>query len=207
MKIKRGTVREDGLVFWSRKNGKEIWVTVEQFEKNKLQYKEYIQKKWYPKNREKVIAKVSEWIKQNKEKRNKYCRDWARKNYSKSYASKKAWRLNNPEKNKEAQKNHYILYPENRVKKLALRRCRQKDQAPTLNENQKKIIDCFYKQAVRLTERFGFQFEVDHITPVARGGKHEPRNLQVLPMKINRAKGYKNIFIWQDYHSPSSSLE
>ena len=59
MKIKRGTAREDGLVFWSTKHGKEIWVTLEQFEKNKLQYKEYIQKKWYPKNREKVIAILS----------------------------------------------------------------------------------------------------------------------------------------------------
>jgi hypothetical protein len=206
MRIKRGTIREDGLVFWANERGREIWLTKENFEKKKQKFKEYIQKKWYPKNKEKVIEKVREWIKQNKEKRNKYCREWARKNYSKSCASKKAWKINNPEKRKEVQRKYDLSIPEKKSKYAATRRCKKKDQSPSLTENQKKIIDCFYKQAARLTKKFGFQFEVDHIIPVSRGGTHEPKNLQILPGKINRAKGCKIIFIWQDYHSPSSSV-
>lgn len=68
-------------------------------------------------------------------------------------------------------------------------------------------MECFYKQAVRLTEIFGIKFEVDHIFPISKGGTHEPSNLQVLPIKINRIKGCKEIFRWQNYQSPFSSDE
>lgn len=206
MKISRGTIREDGMMFWQRKGKKEIWLTPEKFEKAKKDYKEYIQTKWYPKNKAKVIEQSRQWRNNNRERKNKYCRDWARKNHAKSYISKKTWRLNNPEKNKEAQKNHYILYPENRMKKLALRRCRERKQAPELTDDQKKIIDCLFKQAIRLGKIFGTKFDIDHIIPVAKGGLHVPSNLQILPAKINKAKGARHIFRWQDYVSPSSSL-
>ena len=31
--IKRGTVREDGKVFWTYRNNKECWITKQQYEK------------------------------------------------------------------------------------------------------------------------------------------------------------------------------
>jgi len=206
MKISRGTIREDGMVFWQRKGNKEIWLTLENFGKAKKEYKEYIQTKWYPKNKANVIERAKKWADNNPEKRKETCQRWLSKNYNKAYNSKKAWRLNNPEKNKEAQKNHYILYPENRMKKLALRRCRERKQAPELTDDQKKIIDCLFKQAIRLGKIFGTKFDIDHIIPVAKGGLHVPSNLQILPAKINKAKGARHIFRWQDYVSPSSSL-
>jgi hypothetical protein len=206
MKISRGTIREDGMIFWKRKNNKEIWLTPEKFEKEKNQYKEYIKTKWYPKNKAKVIQRVNQWRSDNRERRNKYCLEWARKNYQKLCISRKTWRLNNPEKIKESQKKHYILHPENRMKKLALRRCREKNQAPELTENQKKIIDCLFMQAIRLGKIFGTKFDIDHIIPIAKGGLHIPSNLQILPAKINKAKGSRHIFRWQDYASPSSLL-
>jgi 5-methylcytosine-specific restriction endonuclease McrA len=33
--------------------------------------------------------------------------------------------------------------------------------------------------------------EVDHIKPLSKGGTNNKRNLQVLPMKVNREKGNK----------------
>lgn len=37
----------------------------------------------------------------------------------------------------------------------------------------------------------GKKMHVDHIRPLARGGKHEASNLQILPIGINMRKGTK----------------
>lgn len=258
MKYKRGTIREDGFMFWRESKGKEIWLTLEDFEKKKIEFKEYAKKR-YLANKDKVIANSKKWRENNKEKYLELSRVWQKAKYRKLHPPKpiiteaqkakkleikkqqarerskrwriknkekhrayslnwakenpdivnkrnKLWKQQNPERYKEFQRKYNLSVPEKKRKNAATRRCKKKNQSPILNENQKKIIDCFYKQSERLTKRFGFQFEVDHIIPVARGGAHEPSNLQVLPKKINRAKGCKNIFKWQDYHSPSSSV-
>jgi 5-methylcytosine-specific restriction endonuclease McrA len=49
----------------------------------------------------------------------------------------------------------------------------------------------FYRVAALMAKRYGVAFEVDHIIPVSRGGKHHPDNLQVLRWDLNRAKGAK----------------
>lgn len=49
----------------------------------------------------------------------------------------------------------------------------------------------FYRVAKLMTRRYGVEFEVDHIVPIAAGGKHHPSNLQVLRRDLNRKKGAK----------------
>lgn len=209
MKIDKGTIREDGMVFW--KHGKsykdnQYWITKEKYEKWKE--RERLKSLEYSRNNKEKKKEISrKWRENNREKHRAYSINWAKENPDRVNKRNKLWKQKNPERYKEFQKKYNSSVPEKKRKHAATRRCKKKDQSPILTENQKKIIDCFYKQSVRLTERFGFQFEVDHIIPVSRGGTHKPSNLQVLPMKINRVKGCKNIFIWQDYHSPSSSLK
>lgn len=259
MKYKRGTLREDGFIFWRESKGKEIWLTLENFEKKKTEFKEYAKKR-YLANKDKVIANSKKWRENNKEKylelsriwqkakyrklhppkpiiteaekaekleikkqqarersrrwriKNKdkhiaYSLNWAKENPNRVNKKNKLWKQRNPERYKEFQRKYNSSVPEKKRKQAAIRRCKKKNQSPILNENQKKIVECLYKQAIRLTKRFGFQFEVDHILPLAKGGLHEPANLQVVPMKINRSKGSRKIFRWQDYDSPSSSVE
>ena len=259
MKQKRGTIREDGMIFWQQKAGKEIWLTAKKFEKLKAYCKKYAKEK-YLANKDQVVAKSKKWRQENKEKYLETSRVWQRKKYrilnplkpplteeqktakieakkqrarerSKMYAlanrekvranalnwqkqnaekvnlKNKLWRQKNPERYREFQKKYNSSVPEMKRKHAASRRCKKKNQSPLLTENQKKIIECFYIQCVRLTKIFGLKFEVDHIIPIARGGSHDPSNLQVLPIKINRAKGCKEVFRWQDYQSPLSSDE
>jgi 5-methylcytosine-specific restriction endonuclease McrA len=40
------------------------------------------------------------------------------------------------------------------------------------------------------------QFEVDHIQPLARGGKHEPRNLAISCRTCNRSKSARDPIEW-----------
>jgi hypothetical protein len=259
MKQKRGTVREDGMIFWQQKAEKEIWLTAEKFKKLKAYCKKYAKEK-YLANSDKRKADAQKWRQENKERYLELSRAWQRAKYrrlhppkpplteeeksakieakkqkarerAKAYAlanpekvranallwakqnpervnlRNKLWKQKNPERYKEFQKKYNASVPEKKRKHAAARRCKKKNQSPLLTENQKKTIECFYSQAVRLTERFGFQFEVDHILPIAKGGSHTPSNLQVLPIKINRAKGCKEVFVWQDYQSPLSSDE
>ena len=185
-KHKRGDVREDGMVFWARYRGtKEIWVTQEKFELNKKRHA--LQEKKFRDGNENLL-KIRR--KENRIKNGDHIRKRERE-----------WWANNPEKTKVLiQRKYKNQSPEKRSQIMRLvfanRRARILNQTPNLNEDQKKIIKCFYYQAHRLEKRFGLKFHVDHIIPIARGGLHEPKNLQVIPKKINQQKNAHKIFIW-----------
>lgn len=76
-------------------------------------------------------------------------------------------------------------------KRLAERVSKIRRQQLTRTDKQAdtKIIHVIYKAAERVTECTGLKFEVDHITPVIRGGKHHQNNLCILPAAINGKKG------------------
>lgn len=58
---------------------------------------------------------------------------------------------------------------------------------PILDTWDKMYIHNIYKTAQWLST-FCKQYEVDHILPLAKGGTHEPANLQILPAEINLLK-------------------
>ena len=49
-----------------------------------------------------------------------------------------------------------------------------------------------YAERIRLTQETGVVHHVDHIIPLAAGGKHEVSNLQVLTAEENYKKGQNN---------------
>lgn len=58
-----------------------------------------------------------------------------------------------------------------------------------LNALEKMAIRQIYAARDRLIAETGIAFEVDHIIPLARGGRHHPDNLQLLTAAENRQKG------------------
>jgi hypothetical protein len=89
MKLKRGTIREDGMVFWGYKSDYkhgEKWVSKDDFKKIKLNAKKYhveyykekkdIHKKrcdeYYKKHKENILKKVKQYASTNKQKINNY---------------------------------------------------------------------------------------------------------------------------------------
>jgi hypothetical protein len=73
-------------------------------------------------------------------------------------------------------------------------------------EADKRLMERIYKACPQ-----GYQ--VDHCTPLARGGKHLPDNLQYLPASVNNAKRTKLDFDcaahaikWQDLVEPSTTI-
>ena len=128
MKMKRGTIREDGMVFWkkdSRYKNNEYWITKEKYdqwtnrEKNKaLEYASN--------NREKAKIKSKEWREKNKEKHRAYSLNWQKQNAEKVNLKNKLWKKKNPERYKEFQKKYDASVPETKRRHAASRRCKKK---------------------------------------------------------------------------------
>jgi 5-methylcytosine-specific restriction endonuclease McrA len=71
--------------------------------------------------------------------------------------------------------------------KAARYSAQKKDQTPDDIDLEK--VREFYIMAEKLTEETGVPHEVDHITPINKGGLHHQDNLQVLTRFENRSKG------------------
>jgi len=185
MKLTKGYIREDGMVFWSytsRYKSGERWVTKDQFDKYQDYYKNY-NKKRHEENRDEAIERTRNWVKANRERNNKSRRDARNKNII-LFREKCAEYRN---------KSRHL-----RIANQAKRRVSKKTTSILLTESQKKIIKCFYEQAQRLKNKLGINFHVDHIVPISKGGLHAPTNLQVLPEKINLSKNCHRVFKWSE---------
>ena len=59
---------------------------------------------------------------------------------------------------------------------------------------EKACIRWIYNQVPLMEDLLGEPCEVDHVIPLAKGGKHEPNNLRIIPKRINRDKRDANNF-------------
>jgi len=115
MKMKRGAIKENGMVFWSYHKGlpnNEWWVTPEKFLEMKKKTTENARKyrnldiqkhrdrcrKYREENREACLLSQREWRKNNKEKVKQYESSWREKNKDKYKASQKKWKEKNKSK-------------------------------------------------------------------------------------------------------------
>jgi 5-methylcytosine-specific restriction endonuclease McrA len=71
------------------------------------------------------------------------------------------------------------------AKRRALKRCALD---PTANL---AAIQSIHKDALLAAQFTGIEFAVDHIVPLARGGRHHANNLRHLPARLNSIKGAK----------------
>lgn len=139
----------------------------------------------YRRDRERILAVGRAYYrKSDKKARREKCYAWRNKNYERFSATHLHWVKANAarvrEYRKKAKQNRYLdCLAENghRV---------QKAKSATAN---KRFIREFYATARRLSQCTGIPFHVDHIRPIARGGKHEESNLQVMSGKLNLRKG------------------
>ena len=68
------------------------------------------------------------------------------------------------------------------------RKRRMKAARIKLDQQSKKIVRTIYETARRVKGCTSIPFEVDHLTPISKGGKHRPSNLQVIPAIMNMRK-------------------
>jgi hypothetical protein len=188
LKLKKGHVREDGMVFWNYgknyPNG-EYWVKKEKFEDLDRKKKESY-KKYYPRKKHEYRKRDAVYRARNKEKLEKKHKERYSKNREHFLEYGKTWRKNNWAR---------------QCASLAVYRARKRGQTPDLSKAQKQTISVFFEQSIRLSKTLGIPFEVDHIIPISKGGLHHPCNLQVIPRSLNRNKHNTKIFIWAEKKS------
>jgi hypothetical protein len=80
---------------------------------------------------------------------------------------------------------------------------RKKSGYDSLSDDEKKLVSNYYDYRERLNACTGIKlgdsliWQVDHIVPLANGGKHTPDNLQVVPKSWNCKKGAHHQGIWE----------
>jgi len=207
-KLKRGTVRDDGLVFLryrkSCKNG-EYWITPDKFIEYNNRQKESGDA-WRKRNPEKSKECCRASYQKNRQKKLDYHRNRRAKNPEIYQARQNAYRQANreaeraranarrkkdPEKYRKRIREYHKTHPEKRCALEAKRRAKTEGTLCNLNKEQKKIIECLYKCRKRVSECTGIEHHVDHIIPLSRGGLHTPENLQVILASINMSKSDK----------------
>lgn len=198
MKHRGGDVREDGYVFaqYVRKNGKlyPLWLSPEARKRDletrrariaakraNAQFKAREQEKKNASRREKY-ANDADYRKRAIEKaivgeqRRSKCREWIEK------------RLRNKRKRYS---NRYRTDTSFRARCVEKQAQRRRAQFAQLTDVEKRIVRAVYESASRVSLCTGICHHVDHVVPVARGGKHVPGNLQILPARINQRKHAK----------------
>lgn len=91
------------------------------------------------------------------------------------------WRINNPKEWKESQRRYYDT-DKGRYNNTK-RTCKKRNRSciEEISFDEKILIGNFYKNCPK-------GYEVDHIIPLSRGGKHILSNLQYLTISENRRK-------------------
>lgn len=146
-------------------------------------------------NKEKVAAAHRAYYLANKDKHSKLTKAYYAANKDWHNQLTRAYYAANRDKMGQWRKAHYAENKDKYLEQNARRRAREKGQTPTdVNRN---LIKTFYAQSSRLSEawsaphidpKFRVTFAVDHIIPLAKGGMHEPSNLQVIPSVVNIRK-------------------
>lgn len=117
----------------------------------------------------------------------------------KSRAQSRAWRAKNREyclaKSREYQQSDHgkaVKAYHQRLRKARMRSGQKDNEAIRAiylqaKEEQRLIQPC----PVFALPELGYQLQVDHIIPLAKGGGHVAENLQIIPIGINMRKGVK----------------
>lgn len=170
--------------------------------------------KHYKENREKIEEKTTAWRKANPEKVRASVNKYAEKNREQKRAADKARYHRDLEASRAIARAKYAKNSEPRRLSAKVWRERNKDQVRAwgrawaqLNKEKyakraehRRRLKCDMSELDRFVMQeaaslcglrnasTGFDWQIDHITPLSKGGTHAADNLQVVPAKWNAAK-------------------
>jgi 5-methylcytosine-specific restriction endonuclease McrA len=135
-------------------------------------------RKWRQANHQKVVERDREYYEANLDKVNYRGRKWYKDNYERALENNRKWKQSNPDKLREYDQNRRALKKGNGG-------TLSKDIVQTLMNLQKGKCACCNKSL-----KDGYH--LDHIMPIALGGKNSDDNVQLLTPKCNLSKGAKH---------------
>jgi 5-methylcytosine-specific restriction endonuclease McrA len=134
--------------------------------------------KHYLANKQKVIDRAKQWAHENKEKEILRHRVYRIKNAKKCSDYSKMWNR----KNKDLKR----IYTQNR-------RAKERENGGDLSPGlENKLFELQKGKCACCRKPLGGNFQLDHIMPIALGGKNEDSNIQLLTSRCNKQKHAKH---------------
>ena len=121
---------------------------------------------------------------------------WKRDRYKKDYEQHKSKRIakvqeyyeKHAEEKRAYGRAHYAANSNDYKLRARVRNHRIKEEHEALPAAHKELVEGLYRMAQIMGEKYGEQYDIDHIVPVSKGGAHHPENLQILTAKENNKK-------------------
>lgn len=189
---KRGDCRpcsRAAVIKWQVANSEKEKLRAAKWRKNNIEKARAATANWQKAHPEKARAATAIWMKANPERIRATAAEWRKANPN----AAAIWRKSHHEKVRATAANWIKNHPERRRIYGLNRRAREQsngsrlspDLAKTLYKRQKgKCICC--------KEPLGKDFHLDHIMPLALGGKNEDWNMQLLTARCNLQKQAKH---------------
>lgn len=131
---------------------------------------------WTAANPDKKRAAFAKWYAANADDQRASATARYHADPERRYETNKSWRNDNPEKFRASSQ-----------------RRRAAVVAALSPDRDEAKIAAMHNLAVRLTEKFGTPYHVDHLVPLSKGGMHHESNLVVMRGDYNCSKGAKII--------------
>ena len=157
-----------------------------------VEEKKAIKNLYYKENAQKCRAYQKKYRENNKEKEQVRVKSYANANKEKELARKARYRKMNTEKIRVSSTSYARKNRDKLNFKKAFYNAKKFGATIYMTKEDKAKIAELYTIAKDATKLFGYNWEVDHIIPLNKGGLHKLSNLQVVPESWNRAKGDRN---------------
>jgi hypothetical protein len=149
-------------------------------------------REYYLKNKERHAAIMKQRYLKNKESHAASMKRWKLENKERNAANKKLWRLKNKERD-TANINKWKLQNKGLcAASLARYRATKFRATVYMSPEMKRKVAEVYQIAQEASVTTGYNWDVDHIVPLSKGGLHTLNNLQVVPATWNRSKNNNN---------------
>lgn len=140
-------------------------------------------------NRDRVLQNKKENHKKNAEKERKQKQEWYNARQVERIAYSKEWQRNNPERTKETHKIG-----------LHNRRAAIRNDGGKLSRGlERRLLDYQNGKCPACRKSLKDGYELDHIMPIALGGKNQDNNIQLLCVSCNRSKHAKHPIEFMQY--------
>lgn len=152
-------------------------------------------------NLEKILSYGAEWRKANREKARDYVRNWQEVNRERTRELARQYRKDNPEKVKESKKAWEKANPDKSkaisAKRTQNRRAKKLGNGGILSKGiVQKLLNLQKGKCACCDKLLKDGYHLDHIMPLALGGKNIDNNVQLLSPICNWKKGSKHPDDW-----------
>jgi 5-methylcytosine-specific restriction endonuclease McrA len=149
---------------------------------------------WYKNNKERATKSRKSYWSLNATRLNKIHREWVAENKDLARKTEKAWRTRNSDRKRANDNRWHAANPEKVRRYRVVSEARRRG-APGAGFTAADVDDLYKMQkgrcaACRVSLRRGYH--VDHINALARGGRNEKTNIQLLCAPCNRRKHTKS---------------